>query len=140
MRIEDVMSRHVFAVASAATVLQAAQLMAENSVGSVVVIKGHRLVGLITDRDLVTRVLAKGRDPVTTTMHDLLIELMPESGQWPAARPDMDTVSAARLMAEHGMRRLPVLAADEVVGIVSITDLASELNELLQAVLLEESL
>ena len=84
-----------------------------------VVTEGGELVGLVTDRDLVVRVLADGQGPQTDVREACSANLV-------TVAPGDDVRDAARVMAEHGVRRLPVVSGDKVVGIVSLGDLAIE--------------
>lgn len=115
--VADVLTPSPLTVDTTATVRQAAELMREHDVGDLVVVEQGRLVGIVTDRDLVVRVLAVGgesNDPVGQVA----------TGTPVVVGPDDDIVDAARLMATHAVRRLPVVRDGEVVGIVSLGDLA----------------
>jgi CBS domain-containing protein len=93
-------------------------VMAREDVGPIPVVEGNRLVGLVTDRDLVVRVLAEDRDPQATTLGEVastdLVTLSPEQG--------LD--DALQLLARHQVRRLPVVEDGELVGIVAQADVA----------------
>lgn len=115
--VADVLSPSPITVETTATVREAAELMREHDVGDLVVVEQGRLVGIVTDRDLVVRVLAVGggsNDPVGQVA----------TGSPVVVGPDDDLVGAARLMATHAVRRLPVVREGEVVGVVSLGDLA----------------
>ena len=99
-----------------------AETMRSQNVGSVVITEGHTPVGIVTDRDLAVRVVADGTTPGAVTARDVMSE-------------DVHTVDreagfeeAARLMSEHGVRRLPVVSGDELVGIVTLGDLSERLE------------
>ena len=94
--------------------------MASEDVGSVPVVKGGRLVGIVTDRDLVVRVLADGRDPNSTTVGEIA------SGDLETVSPDDDLDAALRKMASSKVRRLPVVEGDQLVGIVAQADVARQ--------------
>jgi CBS domain-containing protein len=96
------------------TIVDAAKLMAKKKVGAVLVVEDGRLVGIFTERDAVYRVIAKGRDPSSTT---LAADVM---------TPDPNTVTpkesfgyAMLLMHEHGFRHAPVVENNQPIGIVS---------------------
>jgi CBS domain-containing protein len=96
----------------------AAALMKQFDVGVVPVADGEQLLGLITDRDLVVRVVAERRDPTSVRLSDILTK-SPVT-----VSPDTKLSDARDLMAEHRIRRLPVTKADRLVGILSLGDVA----------------
>ncbi len=112
----------------------AAGMMKSEDVGALPVVKDGQLVGLVTDRDLVLRVLAERQNPVDVKVGDIAtrtpITIM----------PDMRLSEARQLMEQHQVRRLPVVKGDSVVGILSIGDLSwadastREVGEALRAV------
>ena len=106
-----------------ATVAEAASLMTDRNVGSVFVVGEDRVVGVVTDRDLVTRVLKKGLDPRDTQ----LVTVMSENVV--TAESDLALDEAAWRMREHRVRRLPIVNPDgELVGVVSLDDLIGHLE------------
>jgi CBS domain-containing protein len=114
MRVKSVMERKKLLVAPPeTTVAKAAKLMAKKNVGAVMVVAEKLLVGIFTERDAVFRVIAAGRDPVTTTVGEVMT-------------PDPVTVEPAEIfgrvllaMHEKGFRHMPVVENGEPVGIVS---------------------
>ena len=113
-RIRKLMDRKKFLVAPPKTsVSEAARMMAKKNAGAVMVLRGKRLVGIFTERDAVIRVIAKGRDPQTTALADVMT-------------PDPLTVTpeetygrALLIMFENGFRHAPVVENGEPIGIVS---------------------
>jgi CBS domain-containing protein len=99
-----------------------AETMRTQNVGSVVVTEGRVPVGIVTDRDLAVRVLAERADPETVTAGDVMSE-----GLYTLDR-DAGFEEAAEMMGEHGVRRLPVVSGDELVGIVTLGDLSERLE------------
>jgi CBS domain-containing protein len=100
------------------TAADAAALMKQFDVGAVPVADKGSLLGLVTDRDLVIRVLANRQDPQTVKLGDILTRS-------PATvTPDTQLSEARDLMAQHRVRRLPVVKGDELVGILSLGDVA----------------
>jgi CBS domain-containing protein/nucleotide-binding universal stress UspA family protein len=116
--VQEVMSR-VLVVAPVDLALQAAALMmAEADVGALPVVDAGRLVGIFTDRDLVVRAIASGADPVTATVGAFCTRT-------PAtATPQMPLGQAVKLMEARKVRRLPVVDDGQLVGMVSLGDLA----------------
>jgi CBS domain-containing protein len=102
----------------------AAAAMRDQGIGAVLVADGGKLTGIVSDRDIVVRAIADGRDPGSTTLADVC------SGDTVTVTPDEDAEEAVRRMREHAVRRLPVVAdGGKPVGIVSIGDLAIERDE-----------
>jgi CBS domain-containing protein len=103
----------------------AARRMAEQNVGALPVCgEDNRLKGIITDRDIVVKCIAKGKNPADVKAGDLIRE---GHIRWINADADID--EALHQMAEHKIRRLPVLENKELVGIISQADLAMKLPE-----------
>lgn len=116
--IKEVMTRDVRACEPNATVVEAAKVMAREDVGPVPIVEDGRLVGIVTDRDIVVRVVAEGRDPNATTVKEIA------STDLVTVSPDEDLDEALNLLAEHQVRRLPVVESDRLVGIVAQADIA----------------
>ena len=116
--IKEVMTRDVRACEPNATVAEAAKVMAKEDVGPVPIVEDGRLVGIITDRDIVVRVVAEGRDPNATTVKEIA------STDLVAVSPDDDLDEALNLLARRQVRRLPVVEGHRLVGIVAQADIA----------------
>jgi CBS domain-containing protein len=118
-KISDVMTRDVHIASPNQTIREVADEMAKADIGSLPVGENDRLVGIITDRDIVLRAVAKGRDPKTTVR-----DVMTERIQY--CYEDDDVVGVAENMAHLGVRRLPVLNHDKrLVGIVALSNVAN---------------
>jgi CBS domain-containing protein len=115
--IRDVMTESVVTATPDSSVREVAETMRERNVGSVVLVEDGRPVGFVTDRDLAVSVLADGRDPSDRACDHASAPVV-------TAGPDTDITGAAELMVEHGIRRLPVLEGGELIGIVTLDDLA----------------
>jgi CBS domain-containing protein len=122
-QIRDVMTSNPTTCEPSTTVVEAAKVMASEDVGPVPVVEGGRLVGLVTDRDLVIRVIAEGRDPNSTTLGEIA------SSDLVTVQADTDLEEATRLMSQHQVRRLPVVEDSRLVGIVAQADVARTLEE-----------
>jgi CBS domain-containing protein len=119
-RIREVMTPDPRTVPATASVMDAARTMRENDVGGVIVLAHDRLYGILTDRDIVVRALAPGRDPAATRVADIC------SRELLTISPTRSVEDATRLMREMSIRRLPVMEkGGQVVGIVSLGDLAA---------------
>jgi CBS domain-containing protein len=118
MDIRRVMSQSVVTAPPGTSVRAVAELMRERNVGSIVLVDdGHRPVGVITDRDLAITVVADARDPAEAVS-------VLASTPVVSAAVEMDVEAVAALMVRHGIRRLPVLDGERVVGIITLDDLA----------------
>lgn len=117
-KIRDVMTAPPRKVPPQATLQEAAAIMREEGIGDLIVAEGDTLLGLLTDRDIVIRCVADGRDVTRDTVESA------HSGRLAVTEPDTDIEEAAHLMREHSVRRLPVMEGDQVVGVVSIGDMA----------------
>ena len=102
------------------TVQDAAAKMRELNVGAIPVIAGGQVQGIITDRDITVRVIAENRKLADVRVHEIA------SGNPVTVTPDTDMNQAAQLMAQHQVRRLPVVEGGRLVGMLSLGDLAVE--------------
>ena len=121
MKISDVMTPNPKTVKPSDSIQLAASIMRDEDAGVVPVVEGGRVVGMVTDRDIVIRAVADGdfNAKISDIVSDDVI----------TATPEMSTADAAELMGEHQIRRLPVVdEADALVGIVSLGDLAVKEN------------
>lgn len=119
MKVKQIMTTDVSSVTPQDTVSKAASIMEQLDVGSVPVTDSNKIVGIVTDRDIVLRGVAKGKDA-----NQKVSDVMTTDVKY--ATPDMDVHKAADIMAENQIRRLPVVDSDSLVGIVAIGDLAVE--------------
>ena len=117
--IRDVMTTNPETLPESTTVREAAEAMRANDIGDVVVVDDNgQLSGILTDRDIVVRVVAEGRDPRATRIGDIA------SRDLTAVSPDDPVDRAVQLMRDKAIRRLPAVDKGKPVGIVSIGDLA----------------
>jgi CBS domain-containing protein len=123
-RVEDVMVRGVVTVDASATVRDAAARMREANVGVLPVLEWGQVRGVVTDRDLVVRGLARGVDADTTRVAECMTDVVV------CARPDWDVDEARRVMAEGRIGRLPVVdERNRLLGIVTLGSLALRASE-----------
>lgn len=110
--------RHVLSLGPQATVHEAACVMTRANCGSVLIIDhGNQLLGIVTERDLMTRVVAKALDPAATTVS----KIMTPSPQ--CVRPELKVADAVLIMIERGFRHLPVVADNgRILGVFSVRD------------------
>lgn len=119
MQVKDLMEGSIVTIAPDETVNQAARLLARHNVGSLPVCgEDGGLRGVITDRDIVLRCVAVQEDPTKTEVQKIMTR------NCATISPKADAREAAQLMAAKQVRRLPVVEADQVVGMVSLGDLS----------------
>lgn len=109
--------RQIFAVAPETTVYDAISMMSDRGVGALLVMEGERLRGIISERDYTRKVILQGRSSKDTRVNEIM------TGDVIAAQPHITVEDAMRLMTEHRIRHLPVIANERVEGMVSIGDL-----------------
>ena len=108
----------VLAVGIDATATDAAKIMCDNRVGSVVVVDEHdHLIGILTERDVISHVVAKTRDPCTTRVRDIMVKKVI------SCTFATDVASAQKLMAQHGIRHLPIVEDHKPAGMISSRDI-----------------
>ncbi|MBC7985577.1 MAG: CBS domain-containing protein [Sphingomonadaceae bacterium] len=117
MNVKDVMSSDVACLACGDSLRDAAGKMAEVNVGSLPVIEGGKLAGVVTDRDIVVRAVAEGRAPDQAVDCAMTRDVV-------TVAPDTSVDEANRLMSDHQIRRLYVVEDGAVVGVLSLGDLA----------------
>ena len=121
--VRDVMTPDPVVVDVNDTASKAAQEMRDADTGAIVVVKDGQIQGILTDRDIVVRAVAEGRDPREVKAGETCSE------ELATLAPDQPVEEAIRLMRERHVRRLPVVEDSKPVGIVSIGDLAMERDE-----------
>jgi CBS domain-containing protein len=121
--VRDTMTENPRSIKASASVVEAAQLMREEHIGSLPITDNEQLVGMITDRDITTRVVAEAADPMETSVGDVY------SQDLITVEPGKDLEEALQLMARHQVRRLPVVEDGRLVGIVAQADIAISENE-----------
>lgn len=122
--VRDLMTTNPECVTDKDTIRDVARIMKNEDTGVVPVVDGRRIIGLITDRDIVVRGIAEGKDIENVRVN----ELMTKSVR--TVREDADLNDVLRMMSGAEIRRVPVVnASDEIVGIVSIGDIATETNQ-----------
>ena len=120
--VKDLMTKKVLTVDTQKTVFEAAQLMGQKEVGDVIVLDTEMPIGIVTERDIVRRVVAK-KKPGTTKVSEVM------STPLITISPDASIKEAARTMVNHRIRRLPVLKEHKLVGILVVSDFARHLGK-----------
>ncbi|MEF8776657.1 MAG: CBS domain-containing protein [Haloarculaceae archaeon] len=128
MTVDDLAREDPIAATKNASIAQVASLMADHEVGSVVIEEDGRPVGIVTDRDITIELTAQGRDPDDVTAEEVM------TGDVVTIDRDGGLFDLVALMAEHQVRRVPVVDDDELYGIITLDDidrlLASEQQKL----------
>jgi len=118
--VKDVMTKSVVSVDSSATINEAAKVMEDTKVGAIIVMENNTPIGIVTDRDFAVKVAAHAyqiSDPIKKIMSAPLIAIGPEE----------TVLMVADLMYTRGVRKLPVIDNDQVVGMITATDLVNQL-------------
>ena len=115
------MTKRVLTIESKETVLEGAKLMSQKEVGDLIVVDNEMPVGIVTERDFVRRIMARGK-AFDTKISDVM------SSPLVTISPDASVKGAARKMVKHRIRRLPVLKEHKLVGIIVVSDFARHLG------------
>jgi CBS domain-containing protein len=122
--VRDVMTANPSTVSEKDSIREVARIMAREDTGVVPVVDGRKVVGLITDRDIVVRLVAEGKDPANANVN----EYMTKSVR--SVREDSTVSEALNLMGNAQVRRVPVVnSSEELVGILSLGDISTETNQ-----------
>jgi CBS domain-containing protein len=124
IQVSEILSQkggQVWSVNPETTVLEAIGVMADKNVGALLVTRGEQLVGIISERDYTRNVILKGRSSKDTTVQEII------SGRAITVSPDHTVEECLRLMTQHRIRHLPVLAGNRILGVISIGDLVNSI-------------
>jgi len=118
LRVGDVMVREVITINENATVREAAEVMNKFEIGCLIAVRKGKAVGILTERDLLKRVVAEAKDVNKTRVKDVM------SSPLVVVEPDLDLEEAVKLMFQMKIKKLPVVDGKRLVGLVSLTDIA----------------
>jgi len=118
LKVEGAMIEDVVTVDAKATVKEAVEIMNKHEIGCLVVIKGNKLVGILTERDMLKKVIGESRNPETTKVREIMTTPVITTS------PTTNLEEAAKLMFEKNVKKLPVVSEGKLVGLVTLTDLA----------------
>lgn len=128
MKVQDIMTKHVIGVSPEESVEVAARTLNRYNIGALPVCTADgRLCGMVTDRDLVIRCVAAGKSPAETSVRQVM------TSQVTSVKPDMDVGVAAHLMGRQQIRRLPVTENGKLCGMVTLGDMASREDSVMDA-------
>ena len=120
VKVGDAMTEAPVVVKPSETLQKCAKLMLKRKIGNVLVIKKEKLIGIVTEKDLVRDVVSKGLNPKKTLIEEVMTKRMK------TIEPDRDIVEAMQHMRANKVRRLPVLHKDKVVGIITQKDVIAD--------------
>ena len=118
LRVEDVMVKEVITIDEDFTVKDAAEIMNKFEIGCLIGVRKGKAMGILTERDVLKRVVAQGRDASKTKVKDVMTSPLV------IAEPGMDLAEAVKLMFQMKIKKLPVVDGKRLVGLVSLTDIA----------------
>ncbi|RLI16456.1 hypothetical protein DRO44_05215 [Candidatus Bathyarchaeota archaeon] len=118
LKVEDVMIKEVITIDENASVKEAAEVMNKFEIGCLIAIREGKAIGIITERDLLKRVVAEARDTTKTKVKDVM------SSPLVVVEPNMNLEEAVKLMFQMKIKKLPVVEGKRLVGLVSLTDIA----------------
>jgi CBS domain-containing protein len=124
--VKEAMAKKVLTIGSKSTIAKAAKLMSQRGVGSILVVQKGRPIGILTERDILMKIVGVNRMPSKVMVKDIMSSPVLTIG------PNTDIAEATRLMAKNRIRRLPVVSGKRLVGIITASDItmiAPELSE-----------
>ncbi len=119
MLVKQAMTKNVLVTKPTLTIRDVAKVMSEHRVGCLVAMEDKKIVGIVTELDIICKVVAEDKDPNTTTVGDIMTKDVH------TIRADQTLEEASQLMIEYKIKKLPVLEDDNLVGIITATDLIS---------------
>lgn len=117
MKVSERMTKEPVMVDASATAKEVAEKMRKENIGTVLVEENGRLKGIVTDRQIATKVVAAGKDPAKTRVSEFMTK-NPVTGN-----PDMEMEDITKIMGERGYRRIPIVEGERLVGIISAADI-----------------
>jgi CBS domain-containing protein len=118
MRARELMVKNVITLEKDVSVRDAARMMNENGIGCLVAVDNGEIIGILTERDLLRRVLETCKNPKETKVSEIMTRNVI------VGDPDMQLVEATRLMFENKVKKLPIVEGDRLVGLITLTDIA----------------
>jgi len=117
LKLEDVMVEDVITVEEKATIKKAVELMNKHEIGCLIVVKRGKPAGIVTERDMLKRILLESKDPEKIKVNEIM------SKPLIVGKPQMDIEDAVKLMFKRNIKKLPVTEKNHLVGLVTLTDL-----------------
>ena len=117
MKVSEKMTKDPVTVKSSATAKEVAEKMRKENIGTVLIEENGRLKGIVTDRQIATKVVAAGKDPAKTRVSEFMTE------NPVTVSPDMEMEEVTKIIGEMGYRRVPIVEGERLVGIISSADI-----------------
>lgn len=118
LKVDDVMVKDVVTLDESSTVKEAAEIMNKFEIGCLIAVRKGKAMGIVTERDLLKRVVAEAKDSTKTKVKDIM------SSPLVVVEPNMDLGEAVKLMFQMKIKKLPVVDGKRLVGLVTLTDIA----------------
>jgi len=118
MELKDIMVQNVITVNPNTTVKAAAKLMNQHNIGCLIVVGKGKVVGIVTERDILRKIVEASKNPEKTKVSEIM------STKLLVAAPNMDVVDAAKMMLQRKIKKLPIVTNKKLVGLVTLTDIA----------------
>jgi len=118
MELKDIMVQNVITVNPNTTVKAAAKLMNQHNIGCLIVVGKGKVVGIVTERDILRKIVEASKNPEKTKVNEIM------STKLLVAAPNMDVVDAAKMMLQRKIKKLPIVTNKKLVGLVTLTDIA----------------
>ena len=118
MKVKELMVKNVITLRTDTSALEATKLLNRNKIGCLVVVRDDDIEGILTERDLLERVVEKCRNPKETKVSEIMTKDVI------VGQPDMDISEATRMMLKNQVKKLPIMEKNHLVGIVTVTDIA----------------
>lgn len=125
MKVKEIMSKNIIKINNEITISKAAEIMDEKSIGSLVVEENGEMYGIITERDILKKLVAKGKDPSKTFVKEIMSHFIVK------ADVNTDIEEARDMLEKNNIRRLVITENDKIVGIITIRDINRNMRYLL---------
>ena len=116
--VKEVMTRNLVTIKPDKSVFEACMIYKDLKIGSLIVLDNNRCIGIVTERDLIERTICEKRDPMTTTVGDVM------SSDIKTIHPLETVEKALDVMVKNNIKKLPVCLNDDIIGIITVTDIS----------------
>lgn len=119
MNVKDIMSKNIAKVPESTSIRKAAEIMTEKRMGVLVVVNEHKLLGIVTEDDIIRKVVGKGKHPQETTVGEIMVKEVIN------ITPEKTIEEAATLMTENKIKKLPVIEEKKLIGMLTASDMVA---------------
>lgn len=123
MLVRDIMTKEVVTIEASETAKAACEMYKDRGVGCLIVTQNSLIVGILTERDIIERIILGGRDPKTTTVHDIM------STDIKTIHTSATIETATKVMKDNHIKKLPVILNNKIVGIITATDISNRVPQ-----------